>query len=56
MDRDDMYASLTMFYKEMGWDPQLGCRHVKRCNVWGWKILPPIWLHTICFQHKEWVR
>ena len=25
MDRDDMYASLTMFYKEMGWDPQLGC-------------------------------
>ncbi|EFC1859299.1 aldehyde ferredoxin oxidoreductase [Escherichia coli] len=25
MDRDDMHASLTMFYKEMGWDPQLGC-------------------------------
>lgn len=24
MDRDDMHASLTMFYKEMGWDPQLG--------------------------------
>ncbi|MBB9358593.1 hypothetical protein FSF08_008630, partial [Escherichia coli] len=23
--RDDMHASLTMFYKEMGWDPQLGC-------------------------------
>ncbi|WP_000313124.1 aldehyde ferredoxin oxidoreductase C-terminal domain-containing protein, partial [Escherichia coli] len=19
------HASLTMFYKEMGWDPQLGC-------------------------------
>src|SRR5699024_10360784 len=25
MGRGDMHASLTMFYKEMGWDPQLGC-------------------------------
>ena len=25
MDRDDMQKSLTMFYEEMGWDPQLGC-------------------------------
>lgn len=25
MDRDDMYVSFTMFYKEMGWDLQFGC-------------------------------
>jgi aldehyde:ferredoxin oxidoreductase len=24
MDRDDMQLALTMFYKEMGWDEQLG--------------------------------
>ena len=25
MDREDMQLSLTLFYEEMGWDPQLGC-------------------------------
>ena len=25
MDRDDMRESLTLFYTEMGWDPELGC-------------------------------
>lgn len=25
MDRDDMQQALTLFYQEMGWDPQLGC-------------------------------
>ena len=25
MDREDMRQSLTMFYQEMGWDPELGC-------------------------------
>nr|WP_283093087.1 aldehyde ferredoxin oxidoreductase [Citrobacter amalonaticus] len=25
MDRDDMRESLTLFYKEMGWHPELGC-------------------------------
>ena len=25
MGRDDMHASLTMFYIELGGDPQLGC-------------------------------
>ncbi|WP_439954363.1 hypothetical protein, partial [Escherichia coli] len=24
--------------------------------VWGWKILPPIWQHTIYCLCKEWVR
>lgn len=31
-------------------------RPVKHCSVWGWKILPPIWQHTIYCLRKEWVR
>ncbi len=56
MDRDDMHASLTMFYKEMGWNHSLVVRPAKHCSVWGWKILPPIWQHTIYCLRKEWVR
>lgn len=56
MDRDDMHASLTMFYKEMGWDPQLGCPTRETLQRLGWKILPPIWQHTIYCLRKEWER
>lgn len=56
MDRDDMHASLTMFYKEMAGTHSLVVRPVKHCSVWGWKILPPIWQHTIYCLRKEWVR
>ena len=42
MDRDDMHASLTMFYKEMGSTHSLVVRPAKHCSVWGWKNVPPI--------------
>lgn len=30
MDREDMRLSLTMFYQEMGWDPELAALRAKR--------------------------
>ncbi len=55
MDRDDMHASLTMFYKEMGWDPRLPYQPAKHCSVWGWKIAADLAAHNL-LPGQEWVR